>query len=91
VKESAVIGVPHSDFGEAVVTVLVAEPGSVPDLEAIKEAVKAKLANYKRPKEYIVLGALPRNTMGKVQKKTLRTEYADIFQTLDRSMSRAGE
>ena len=91
VKESAVIGVPHSDFGEAVVAVLVAEPGSVPDLEAIKEAVKAKLANYKRPKEYIVLDALPRNTMGKVQKKTLRTEYADIFQTLDRSMSRAGE
>ncbi len=91
VKESAVIGVPHSDFGEAVVAVLVAEGSTLPDLEAIKGNVKAKLANYKRPKDYIVLDALPRNTMGKVQKNALRTDYAELFKTLDRSMSRAGE
>lgn len=91
VKESAVIGVPHSDFGEGVVAVLVAEGSTSPDVDAIKDVVKAKLANFKRPKEYIILDALPRNTMGKVQKKALRTDYADIFQTLDRSMTRAGE
>ncbi|WP_223426941.1 malonate--CoA ligase [Tateyamaria pelophila] len=91
VKESAVIGVPHADFGEGVVAVLVAEGTASPDMEAIKATVKAKLANFKRPKEYIILEALPRNTMGKVQKKALRTDYADIFQTLDHSMSRAGE
>ena len=91
VKESAVIGVPHSDFGEAVVAVLVAEGSTPPDLEAIKGVVKAKLANYKRPKDYIVLDALPRNTMGKVQKNSLRTDYAELFKTLDRSMSHAGE
>ena len=83
IRESAVIGLPHSDFGEGVVAVLAAEDGTPPDLAAIKEAVAAKLANFKRPKEYVVVDALPRNTMGKVQKNVLRADYAALFQTAD--------
>ena len=84
IRESAVIGLPHSDFGEGVVAVLATEDGSPPDLAAIKEAVAAKLASFKRPKEYVVVDALPRNTMGKVQKNVLRADYAALFQTSDR-------
>lgn len=79
VRESAVIGVPHSDFGEAVVAVLVAERGAVPDLAGIEAEIAQRLANYKRPKQILVVDALPRNTMGKVQKNLLRDAYADLF------------
>ena len=79
VKESAVIGVPHPDFGEGVVAILVPEAGQGLDLDAVAAAVAGKIANYKRPKEYIVRDELPRNTMGKVQKNVLRAEYAGIF------------
>ncbi|MCE8009647.1 malonyl-CoA synthase [Aestuariivita sp.] len=80
VQESAVVGAPHPDFGEGIVAVLVADEGSPLDLAEIREAVAVKLANYKRPKHYVVLEALPRNTMGKVQKNLLRDAYADLFQ-----------
>jgi malonyl-CoA/methylmalonyl-CoA synthetase len=79
VRESAVIGVPHSDFGEAVVALLVAEKGTLPDVAAIRDDLARRLANYKRPKRIIVIDALPRNTMGKVQKKALREDYANLF------------
>lgn len=79
IAESAVIGLPHPDFGEGVVAVLVPEAGAAPDLDAIAGTVKANLANYKRPKHYFLRDALPRNTMGKVQKNALRDEYAGIF------------
>lgn len=82
VKESAVIGVPHPDFGEGVIAVLVPEGNTPPDLAAIRDRLKTKLADYKRPKEYILMDALPRNTMGKVQKKILRTNHAGIFRPL---------
>ena len=72
VKESAVIGLPHSDFGEGIVAVLVPENNSVPDIERIKLNLAVRMANFKRPKQYIVVNALPRNTMGKVQKNILR-------------------
>ncbi|MCE0506150.1 malonyl-CoA synthase [Roseivivax sp. GX 12232] len=78
VRESAVIGVPHADFGEGVVAVLVAE-GAGPDLDGIAEEVSGRLANYKRPKRYVLREALPRNTMGKVQKNVLREECAELF------------
>ncbi|MDA7429941.1 malonyl-CoA synthase [Primorskyibacter aestuariivivens] len=78
VKESAVIGVPHPDFGEAVVAVVVPDgSGAVPDVGA---ALAGKLAKFKQPKRVIVLDELPRNTMGKVQKKALREEYAGLFE-----------
>ncbi len=79
VLESAVIGVPHPDFGETPVGVLVAAPGEVPDLEAIGAAVAARLARFKHPRELIVVEELPRNTMGKVQKNVLRDRYAGLF------------
>jgi malonyl-CoA/methylmalonyl-CoA synthetase len=79
IRESAVIGVPHSDFGEAVVAVLVPETGVTPDLGQLQGEVTKRLANYKRPKRMILVEALPRNTMGKVQKNILRTDYSDLF------------
>ena len=79
VLESAVIGVPHSDFGETVVGFLVAEKGSQPDLEAISAAVGLELARFKHPRKLIVLTELPRNAMGKVQKNRLREEYKALF------------
>ncbi|MEO3414441.1 malonyl-CoA synthase [Roseovarius sp. CAU 1744] len=79
VLESAVVGVPHPDFGETVLGVVVPEPGSTPDLDAIMEAVRASLARFKHPRELIVLDELPRNTMGKVQKNILRDQYNDLF------------
>ena len=79
VAESAVIGLPHPDFGEAVFAILVRAKDAEPDLAAIRAAVDARLAKFKQPKAYAVIDALPRNTMGKVQKAALRQAYADRF------------
>lgn len=79
VLESAVVGVPHPDFGESVVAVLVAEPGVSLDLNAIETAVNRDIAAFKRPRRIEVVEALPRNTMGKVQKNQLRDRYAGAF------------
>ncbi|GHD99038.1 malonyl-CoA synthase [Defluviimonas sp. 20V17] len=78
VLESAVIGVPHPDFGEAVFAVLT-PAGEGPDEGAIRAALGASLAKFKQPKGYAVLPELPRNTMGKVQKALLRTQFAKTF------------
>ena len=78
VLESAVIGVPHPDFGEAVVAVVVPEDEGLEAL-AISDALADQVAKFKQPKEVIVLSELPRNTMGKVQKKALRETYAGLF------------
>src|SRR5690606_405773 len=79
VQESAVIGVPHPDFGEAVMAVIVARPGVAPDLDALQASLKKQLANFKVPKKIVQIDELPRNTMGKVQKNMLRQTYADTF------------
>lgn len=79
VRESAVIGVPHADFGEAVVAVVVPEAGNQLDEEAIIGEAKARLANFKVPKRVVFVDQLPRNAMAKVQKNVLREEYADLF------------
>lgn len=78
VVESAVIGVPHPDFGETVVGVLVADNKLV-DLDKIQLAVKDALARFKHPRQLVVIDALPRNTMGKVQKNILRETYKGLF------------
>ncbi|MGJ8624281.1 MAG: malonate--CoA ligase [Yoonia sp.] len=75
VLESAVIGVPDADFGEVVLGVLVAEKEATLNTDAILAAVQAKLARFKHPRRLIVVDALPRNTMGKVQKNVLRERY----------------
>ncbi len=79
VRESAVIGVPHADFGETVLGVLVAEAGQTPDVDAIMQAAGTSLARFKHPRKLVVVDSLPRNTMGKVQKNVLREEYKDVF------------
>ncbi|MFK7830771.1 MAG: AMP-binding protein [Congregibacter sp.] len=76
VVESAVIGVPHADFGEAVVAVIVTATLPSTPLE-VMEHCRRKLAGFKLPKRIEVLEALPRNAMGKVQKNRLREQYAD--------------
>ncbi|MES2272294.1 MAG: AMP-binding protein [Pseudomonadota bacterium] len=75
VVESAVIGVPHPDFGEAVVAVLV----GTADPDAVIAAARQQLASFKTPKKIIFLDELPRNAMGKVQKAALRADYAGSF------------
>ena len=75
VIESAVIGLPHPDLGEAVTAVVIPRPGAeVTELQIIQH-LKVELANYKVPKRVIVLPDLPRNAMGKVQKNVLRQRY----------------
>jgi malonyl-CoA/methylmalonyl-CoA synthetase len=79
VEESAVVGVPHPDFGEVGVALVIAKPGAAPDPDALLAALKAKLANFKIPKRSVVVPELPRNTMGKVQKNLLREQYKHLF------------
>ncbi len=89
VKEAAVIGAPHADFGEGVVAVLVQQGNEAPDIEAIQLEVSARLANFKRPQKYIIIPELPRNTMGKVQKNILRDTYGDVFSAAAHTTKRA--
>ena len=79
VAESAVIGVPHADFGEAVVAIVVARPEVRPDPAALIAGLKARIANFKVPKQIFVVDELPRNTMGKVQKNLLREQHNALF------------
>lgn len=76
VRESAVIGLPHPDFGESVTAVIVPEPGVQIDEAAVVARLKGELANFKVPKRVFFLPELPRNTMGKVQKNVLRDTFA---------------
>ena len=79
VLESAVIGVPHADFGETVVAVLIAKSGETLDLDSIEKNVAQSLARFKQPKKFVVIDELPRNTMGKVQKNLLRDQFKHLF------------
>ena len=76
VAESAVVGIPHADFGEVGVAVVIAKPGATVNPGQIIASLKSKLANFKVPKKCFVVDSLPRNTMGKVQKNILRAQYA---------------
>ena len=79
VAESAVVGLPHPDFGEGVVAVVVPKPGNQLDSAAIVSALKERIANFKVPKRVFVVNELPRNTMGKVQKNLLREQHQGLF------------
>ncbi|MBV8685896.1 MAG: malonyl-CoA synthase [Alphaproteobacteria bacterium] len=79
VAECAVIGVPHPDFGEAVVAIVAAGPGEAVEEGAVRAGLAQSLAAFKRPKRVLVVDALPRNVMGKVQKTVLRERHAGLF------------
>ena len=81
VIESAVIGVPHADFGEGVTAVLVCSKGADITEAAVLKALDGRLAKFKMPKRVFVVEELPRNTMGKVQKNVLRDSYKDIYKS----------
>jgi malonyl-CoA/methylmalonyl-CoA synthetase len=79
VAESALVGVPHPDFGEVGIAVVIAKPGVVLKADVILAVLKSQLANFKIPKRCEVVNELPRNTMGKVQKNLLRAQYHALF------------
>ncbi|WP_066704567.1 malonate--CoA ligase [Curvibacter delicatus] len=79
VAESAVVGVPHPDFGEVGVAVVVRQSGMALDPDHIIAKLKSQLANFKIPKRCFVVDELPRNTMGKVQKNLLREQHKHLF------------
>ncbi len=78
VVESAIVGVPHPDFGEAVVAIIVADDRDLTETEVIG-ALRPRLAGYKLPKRVVIVDELPRNSMAKVQKNALRERYRDLF------------
>jgi len=75
-EESAVIGIPHKDFGEAVIAIVVPKPGAKLNSQSMIDALKSKIANFKVPKRIEIVEGLPRNAMGKVQKNVLRQQYS---------------
>jgi malonyl-CoA/methylmalonyl-CoA synthetase len=79
VFESAVVGLPHEDLGEAVAAIVVPAPGAVLDESSMQKALAKKLAKFKLPKRVFFADELPRNTMGKVQKNLLRDAFGDMF------------
>ncbi len=79
VAESALVGVPHADFGEVGVAVVIAKPGMTLQADQIVAGLKSRLANFKIPKKCFVVDELPRNAMGKVQKNLLRDQYKGLF------------
>ena len=79
VKETAVIGVPHADFGEGVVAVVVLTAGSDANEQGIISACRQELASFKVPKSVVLVDELPRNTMSKVQKNVMRETYKDLL------------
>jgi malonyl-CoA/methylmalonyl-CoA synthetase len=81
VQESAVIGLPHADFGEGVTAVVVLEAGAEEDEAALLAALGGELARFKQPKRVFFVDALPRNAMGKVQKNLLRDRYASAYES----------
>ena len=79
VIETAVIGIPHADFGEGVTAVVVCDKAAKVDESSVLKALDGRLAKFKMPKRVIFVDELPRNAMGKVQKNILRDTYSDIY------------
>jgi len=79
VSESAVIGVPHPDFGETPLALLVPKEGKTPNLKKIMENIQKEIARFKHPKQFTLIETLPRNTMGKVQKNILRQQFSATY------------
>jgi malonyl-CoA/methylmalonyl-CoA synthetase len=80
VVESAVIGVPHRDFGEGVAAIVVKQGNAILTEKDVQALLETRLARYKLPKRVLFVDELPRNTMGKVQKNVLREQFANLYQ-----------
>ena len=81
IVETAVVGAPHPDFGEGLIAVVVATRPV--DLTVLREFLSDRLASFKHPKALKQVEQLPRNAMGKIQKNSLREQFADSFQASD--------
>ncbi len=79
IEESAVVGLPHKDFGEGVTAFVITKPGTSLSEADIMAMLNGQLAKFKLPKRVIILPELPRNTMGKVQKSLMRKEYGALY------------
>jgi malonyl-CoA/methylmalonyl-CoA synthetase len=79
VAECAVIGVPHADFGEAVVAVVITSNGAPIDEGTVQTALKDRLAKFKQPKRVFIVSSLPKNVMGKIEKASLRAQFSDAL------------
>ena len=79
VEESAVIGLPHDDFGEGVTAIVIPKKGFSPTEPQIIAALDGRLAKFKLPKRVLFAGQFPRNTMGKIQKNLLREQFKDLY------------
>lgn len=79
IAESAVIGVPHADFGEGVTAIVTLKPGATLDEGVLLAKLRETLAKFKQPKRIIAVDELPRNSMGKIQKNVLRERYKDLY------------
>lgn len=80
IVESAVVGLPHADFGEGVTAVVVCEKGSQLDERSVLASIEGRLAKFKQPKRILFVDELPRNTMGKVQKNLLREQFSALYE-----------
>jgi malonyl-CoA/methylmalonyl-CoA synthetase len=85
VAESAVIGVPHPDFGEGVTAVVVPRPGAALEENVLRAALEQRLAKYKLPKRIVFVSEMPRNALGKVQKAALRDAYSGLYNPVSSS------
>ena len=83
VTESAVIGLPHRDFGEGVTAVVVPSGPDAISEKDVLAALDGRLARFKQPKRVLFMDELPRNTMGKVQKNLLRDRFAGLYDPQD--------
>ena len=83
VDESAVIGIPHPDFGEGVTAVVVLTGQGAASHDEIRDRLRDHLAGFKVPRKILFIDALPRNPMGKVQKNILREKFSDIYRDLE--------
>jgi malonyl-CoA/methylmalonyl-CoA synthetase len=79
VEESAVVGLPHPDFGEGVTAFIVAKKHAGLTEKGVLAGLEEKLARFKHPKRVIFVEQLPRNTMGKVQKSLMRETFKDLY------------
>jgi malonyl-CoA/methylmalonyl-CoA synthetase len=79
VEESAVVGLPHADFGEGVTAFVVKKPGVGLSEADVLAPLQNKLARFKQPKRVVLVDELPRNTMGKVQKSLMRETFRDLY------------